>query len=49
MNHCWKDRREWLEENGRRMSDEWLDTFDDNETCMAPDGITNPVMWPIVF
>ena len=38
MVHCWKDYREWLEENGQHMTDEWLDTFDNGKTCMAMDG-----------
>lgn len=40
--HCWKDEREWLDENGKGDSEEWLRTFESNGTCMLRAGHVGP-------
>lgn len=45
MIHCWKDYKEWLEENGHAGTDEWLDSFADNKTCMAISQHDGPHVW----
>ena len=43
--HCWLDYRNFLEVNGQEKSQEWLDTWDKNKTCMAMDGHDGPHEW----
>lgn len=46
MNHCWKDYREWLVEQGREYSDEHIATYHDgNKTCLAADGHDGDHEW----
>ncbi len=45
MKHCLKDYRTWLEENDLHGSDEWLETFGTNKSCMAEDGHAGEHMW----
>ncbi len=43
--HCWLDYRTFLETNGQGGSQEWLDTWNKNKTCMAMDGHDGPHEW----
>ena len=43
--HCWKDYRDWIEEMGKKGTEEWLATFDNNKTCMAKPGHDGQHEW----
>jgi hypothetical protein len=39
MKHCWKDKQEFIEEQGvKRGSEEWCDVFTNSQTCMLEAG-----------
>lgn len=42
MVHCWKGKRDWLEENGQLGSDEWLETYECDSSCMLESGHEGP-------
>lgn len=42
MNHCWKDKREDVEERLGIGSDEWVDSVLESGTCMLERGHDGP-------
>lgn len=43
---CWKDYREWLEENGKTYGDDWINTYyGHNKTCLLTEGHGGPHEW----
>jgi hypothetical protein len=46
MTHCWKDRREWIEETCGFHSPEHLATYNEpGATCLLEDGHEGPHEW----
>lgn len=46
MTHCWKDKREWIEEEHGSLSPEMMaDLFQNTATCMLEDGHAGPHEW----